>query len=498
MGFGNAIAKGNVLITTDLDQLNSGLSKAGSKVQKWSKDTGQKAAGGFAFGGKAMAGALAVSTAFHGVEALANQFGTLTEKIDATSKLSATLDMPTESLVGWQHAAELSNVSSDELSSALLRFRKNSTGPMDQALGGLIGKLEGTKDAGERARILVDAFGKSGARLAPMFKDGAAGIEAMKQEAKDLGITFDKATGLQVEAANDAITKSKAAIKGVFQSTLVSFAPAIETVANFATKLIKGVRPFFDWAGRALDTYYTLWTSVLGAVAEFVSEAYTEIASMGEGLFGWTGELPTIQEVIVGVFRAVGTSAALAWDTIKLGAGIISIVAGNTVTAFGAVVNIFKRIASLAKELPEELRPAGVDRFIEGVEKFETGVFGAGEKLTTWGMDAITNWGAGATKFNVWLDKALVKKEKLADGKDILGGDDGFPKSDKLQLTGALLADSKEAYSLVLKNQFAELMGEGDTNKKILKAGEKGNRLKEKGNKRLDDIAEALEEVGSV
>lgn len=493
---GNAIAKGNVLITADADQLNPGLKKSSRDIDKWAKDTGQKTTSSFMAGGKFAVGALAVGAAFQGVQALADGFSDLTQKMDATSKLASTLDMPTESLVGWQHAAELSNVSSEELSSALLKFRKSTTGPMDQALAGLTSKLDATKDAGTRAKILVDAFGKSGARLAPMFADGAKGIEAMKEEAARLGITFDAATGKQVEAANDAITRTKAAVKGMFQSTLTSFAPAIEKVAGFATKVIMHTKPIFDWIGRALNTYYTLWTSTLEAVGDFVSSVFSEISSMGSDIFGWTGELPTIQDVIVGVFRAIGVSAAYAWDTIKFGAGVVSLVAGTIIEEFGLVVNVFSKMISMLKDLPDELRPAGLDKFIEGIDKFDKDVVSTGRGLKDWGKGAMGGFGKSAEQFNTWLDKALEKKDKLSDPAKPLTVEDDF-KSDTMKLTGALEKSSKEAFSLVVKNQFAEFMGD-DTKKKHLKAAEKGNKLQEKGNKKLDEIAEALEDLDSV
>lgn len=494
---GNAIAKGNVLITADADKLSPGLKKAGHDVDKWAKDTGQKTTSSFMAGGKFAVGALAVGAAFQGVQALADGFSDLTEKIDATSKLASTLDMPTESLVGWQHAAELSNVSSEELSSALLRFRKSTTGPMDQALAGLTSKLDATKDAGERAKILVDAFGKSGARLAPMFADGAKGIEAMKEEAARLGITFDAATGKQVEAANDAITRTKVAVKGMFQSVLTSLAPAIETVAGFATKVIMHTKPIFDWIGRALNTYYTLWTSTLEAVGDFVSSVFSEISSMGSDIFGWTGELPTIQDVIVGVFRAIGTSAALAWDTIKAGAGIVALGIGTIILGFGKLLSGWASVIELAKELPDEFRPAGVDKFVAAIDRAQVKVMETGSGLADWGRGALEGWGKGAVQFNTWLDKALVKKDKLADPTKPLAIEDDDFKSDTMKLTGALEKSSKEAFSLVVKNQFAEFMGD-DTKKKHLKAAEKGNKLAEKGNKKLDEIAEALEDLDAV
>lgn len=506
MSLGGAIARGNVLITTDLDPLNAGLAKGGRDVEKWGKDTGKRAAGGFAFGGKAMAGALVVGAAFKGVEALANQFGELTEQIDKTSKLAATLDMPTESLVGWQHAAELSGVGSEELSSALLRFRKDASGPMDQALAGLTTRLDATSDAQERTKILVEAFGKSGAKLAPMFADGAAGIAKMKEEAVRLGITFDAATGKQVEAANDAITKTKTSIKGIFQSTLIAFAPAVEKIANFATKIITSLRPVFDWIGRYLDTYYTLFTATFEAIGEAVSTAFASISDIGGDLFGWTAELPTIQEVIIATFRAIGTVAAYTWDVIKIGAAPVAVAIGALIEVLGQLLSAYRdtlgAIVTQAKEMPTALKIASPllgalalvnpDKIAATGEKLEK----IGKGIKTWGAGAVGSFGESAASFNKWLDNILVKKAKIEEpAKRPAVTPDGSLKSDKLELTGALSRGSKEAYSMVVRNQFREFMGKEDTNKQILKEAQKGNKLNEKGVKGIEKIAEELEDT---
>lgn len=482
MGAGNSIARGNVLISTNADQLHSGLRKAGNDVDKWGKGAGAKAGkgmGGGLIGGLKGAGPLlAAGLAIAGVSKIANEFSELSEEIDKVSKLAVTLDMPTEKLVGWQHAANLSGVESDALADSLLRFRKNTTGDMSAALMKLADDYTATTDAGARAKMLVDAFGKSGAKLSPMFKEGGEGIRKMIQDAKDLGIAFDESTGQQIEAANDAITRTKTSIKGLGQGFLVIMAPMIEGIANFATKFFQLLRPVMDWYGRAWGTIGEIAGLIWDVIVEGAQEVVNWVKEIVSGMDLFSGTMPTIREVIVAVFRAVGIAASLAWDTIKSGAGVISIAAGTIVLGFGKVVEVFKQVVMLAENLPEDLRPAGIDRFIQGVKDFETGVFATGDKMVAWGEGAVMGWGNSAEEFNSWLDKALNKTKEIKKAGDGIGGGEDAP-GDVMKLSGALMKGSKEAYSLVVKNQYRELMGE-DTQKKIHKEVKRGAKAGEK------------------
>lgn len=494
MAGGNTIARGSVLITTDADPMHKGLATAGKDVEKWGKETGGKAGKetGSSFLGGFKKGALAVGAAFVGVGALANEFSDLSESIDKTSKQAAALDIGTEALVGWQHAAELSGVNADELALSFQFLRKNTEGPLEDALMRVARDFEAAGDAGDKNRILVEAFGRSGQKLAPLFASGAKGIEEMKEEAKALGITFDEETGKQIEASNDAITKVKTAFKGAIQTVLVGIAPAIEKIADFATSFFKFIRPAIDWASRAWSQYQELVLLVWDEIGSAISDAWEWVQLQVGDLFDWTSDLPSIQEVIVAVFRATGIAAALAWDTIKSGAGVVSYVAGTVVKGFGVVVNVFKEVVTLAEALPEDLRPKGIDEFIKGVKDFEEGVFNTSDKLQNWGKNAMQGWGKSAEQFNSWLDRALNKAKEIKDTKPL---SDLAPdvKKDPLKLSGAIMQGSKEAYSLVIRNQFRDLFAKDEKDKEQKKT----NRKLDRTNKNLEDIDDKLGELGA-
>lgn len=249
------------------------------------------------------------------------------ESIDATAKLSDRLGIATESLVGLQHAADLSGVSAESLTGGLEKMLKTigdaaSEGgagaaaldklglsadalanmPTDQAFGEIAQGLSEIQNPAERARVAMDIFGKSGQQLLPMMLQGREGIAAAMEEAQKLGLTFSRVDAAKVEAANDAMTRLQKVFIGAAQTLAIQLAPFIEVAA---TKL-------------------------------------TELATSGEGMGG----------KVLSAFEAVVKGIAYASDYLSLlKAGFKLLQAGATYSIFGIVKAIDWIGGGLAKLL---------------------------------------------------------------------------------------------------------------------------------------------------
>jgi len=182
--------------------------------------------------------------------------------IDTTAKLSDRLGITTEALIGLQHGAKISGVEQATLNKSLeilsrrLGEVKLGTGEakralaelgltaddlvglnMDDALGRIadqIGKLE---TQSQKAAVANYLFGRSGQQLLNLFDKGSAGIKEMRQEAEKLGLAFSRLDAAQVEAANDALARSRAVLTGLFRQVTIELAPYIETLADKFTEL---------------------------------------------------------------------------------------------------------------------------------------------------------------------------------------------------------------------------------------------------------------------
>lgn len=197
-----------------------------------------------------------VKEAGRAVGAVFDSFEKESANIDNIGKLSDRLGFTTEDLSALHHGASLAGVASETLNNALQKMNVNlakamqgekvaeafqamgldakkliDINPMD-ALGQIANGLNGLHTPAERAKAAVEIFGKSGAPLLTMLKDGSAGLAEMRKEADQLGLTFDKLAATQVEMANDAMTRVKASITGLKQSFMIELAPAIQATGG--------------------------------------------------------------------------------------------------------------------------------------------------------------------------------------------------------------------------------------------------------------------------
>jgi hypothetical protein len=196
---------------------------------------------------------------------------------DATAKQADAIGISTDALQEYRHAAELSGVANDKLDASLLQFTKRlgearegtgslaeflvkydkdllgavqTTTSAEQALDLVLRKMAETEDQAERAALANAAFGRSGVQLTNILRDGTAGLEDMRREARDLGLVLDEDLLRNAEAANDALTRMERVVGRAIQKLLLELAPLIEEVgdsfadnapaiADFTTKLAK-------------------------------------------------------------------------------------------------------------------------------------------------------------------------------------------------------------------------------------------------------------------
>ena len=69
-----------------------------------------------------------------------------------------------------------------------------------------IGAVE---DASRRAALAQDVFGRSGTSLLPFFSQGVAGMAALRQEARELGVVLSQEDANAAAELNDAINTAQ-------------------------------------------------------------------------------------------------------------------------------------------------------------------------------------------------------------------------------------------------------------------------------------------------
>ncbi len=155
-----------------------------------------------------------------------------------------------------------------------------TSGQLFEEVGVALGKVE---DPIERAGLASDLFGKSYAKLLPLFAEGADGIAKLKGEAHELGIVFDDAFLENADEFNDNIAKLKGGVRGL---AIQAIAPLLPHLVRWTQSGVRVVKQVVSWARH---------TKVLQAAS---------IALGTKGFFALLRALPAL------VTRFIGMNAA--------------------------------------------------------------------------------------------------------------------------------------------------------------------------------------------
>ncbi len=222
---------------------------------------GQKFSGGLSLA----KGALVGFAAAVGVDAIT---GAITRALDYASSLGEVaqqLGVTTDALQEYRFAATQAGLSQEDMDQALSQLTRrigeaasgtkaqaqafemlgisvrDANGNIIQAGDAIPQIAEALKDVqspAERAALLMDLFGRSGQKLEPLLAGGAAGVNGLRDAARELGIVL---SSKQIQSADDAADKL-AAVKQVLEARLAG------VVADNAQEIIDLANAFASLA----------------------------------------------------------------------------------------------------------------------------------------------------------------------------------------------------------------------------------------------------------
>ena len=190
---------------------------------------------------------------------------------DSLNDLSLRTGIALKPLQGFQLAAKLAGVDAEGFAVAVTKMSVNigKAEPGDafaKSLGSIGVKLEDlqgmnpeaqfsaiSKAIGEipttagRAAASVAVFGKAGAALAPLFKDGAASLEDLTARAERLGIILQGDQVANIAAMNDGFDLVSATVDGIIGQILGDLSPVVTKMLDDMLKFVEA----FQGAGGA-------------------------------------------------------------------------------------------------------------------------------------------------------------------------------------------------------------------------------------------------------
>ncbi len=227
---------------------------------------------------------------------------------DSMGKMAQRTGVSVEEFSRLAYAAELSDVSAEDLAvsmgklgkqmadafagdkNAALKFKALGVSVTDASghlrstgdvMTDIAGKISRMADGAAKTAIMMELFGKSGAKLIPMMNEGTDGLKAMADEADRFGITLSGPAAAAADQFNDSIDKMKKVGEGVSLMFADAVTPAL---AKFSEQVLgaegdtHALKDVFDDIAAALVEVIAGFRTAATWVSGFASA----VANIGE------------------------------------------------------------------------------------------------------------------------------------------------------------------------------------------------------------------------
>jgi hypothetical protein len=191
---------------------------------------------------------------------------------DEIGKMSQKIGMSVEDLSALKYAADLSDVSIEQLGVSLKQMSKNvieaASGSRDQAaafkaldveikntdgslrsnneiLYDIADRFSKLEDNSAKTAIAMKLFGRSGADMIPLLNAGSGGLADMKKEAAAMGVILEEKTTKAAEDFNDNLTRLGTFAQGAGFAIAEYLLPPLVRVTEEMDKIVQK-ESFFD------------------------------------------------------------------------------------------------------------------------------------------------------------------------------------------------------------------------------------------------------------
>lgn len=275
-------------------------------------------------------------------------------------------------------------------------------------------------------------------------------------------------------------------IEVMWEKIAVALAPVVTMLGEFITDGLAKLEPYIM---AAVDGFSELVS--IGII--FASDLLDGILQVIDGFVKWftqitgiEGQFKSMGEVVRAVLKGIAKAGAYAWDVIKVGVGAVAIAIGFIVEqGFSRLIGVFADLVGLMKELPDELRPAGLDRFIAGVERTRDAVRDGGKGMREWGKRQIDSFGQSAAAVDAWFDNVDNRQKQMI--KNAAARQEAF-KPLNYTAVGAAVKNSKEAWSIEAKFKTEGQFRQQQIDQQQLQEQRRANAL-------LNDVRAAVENI---
>lgn len=210
-------------------------------------------------------------------------------------------------------------------------------------------KISQVEDPTKKAAIAMSLFGRTGTNLLPMFAKGAAGIDQLQQQARELGLTMSSEDAKAAEDFIDAMDRLWKTIKMASFNIGAALAPALNKISEFFTDLVVKTS---NWIKQNRQLIVNV--AKIAAITITCGLALITLGGIISGLGSIIGVVVTSLTTVGAAFKAVGTIVAFLVSPIGMVVTAVTALGGYLVYASGvggkAIGWLGKRFESLKED----------------------------------------------------------------------------------------------------------------------------------------------------
>jgi len=311
MGAADGIRAGKAFVELGVkDRLSAGLKSAQRRLKSFGRSVGGLGRG-LAMASAAIvgpiAGAIKVFTSLgDAVDKTSKRTGASAEFISevgfAAEQSGGSIESVEKALFGLSRATYDAANGSKEAVDALTEVgltaeQLEGLSPEEQFL--LVAEgLSNMTDESKRGAVAQKLFGRAGRQLLPMFANGAAGIEGMREQARALGLSLSGESAAGAAAMADAQNELFRTVKAVAFVIGEALLPAALKIAQTATRVVVSI---IGWVKQNQQLILTV-----AAVAAGVGAAGVALMVLGGVAVGLAAVLGLVASAFALVFSPMG------------------------------------------------------------------------------------------------------------------------------------------------------------------------------------------------
>lgn len=261
----------------------------------------------------------------------------------AVQDASEKTGLNTQLLQAMRYQASQTGMAAEDLDEAMVKLNKGmaeAAAGKDQSFAALMAKMKiplrdaqggitsiasalpliaesfkKTEDPALRTRMVMELFGKSGAKLIPFLKDGAEGFTNMIAEVHRLGIMIDDDAITSLDRMGKGVSTISAQLRGQWGQLMGAIAPII-------TPIIESLR---EWIVANKDLIRANLTKFIGDVAEGIKSIDWEkfradIIDVKDAILGFVEKVGGMKNVMIGF--GIGLLAGPLAALLSIGAAV--------------------------------------------------------------------------------------------------------------------------------------------------------------------------------